>query len=164
MLALSAVLVLAIADRAAYAWSLDRMLDSVEATEDVMVDEGDRVRAFTAGRPAASTAQEAAEMRAEVQRIYAGLEEDLVVAADPMRGQLLAPWWRALSEVRGDYLNHVGAWEERFARVQEDLSTYNQRSADIGATFRLACDAMRRAVPTVDVWGSGERVESACES
>lgn len=161
--ALAAVALLVGADRAAYAWSLDRMLDTIEATEDVMESERGVVEEIMApyGNQSLSQ-QQIADVRTQTRHAFSELEADLIVAADPMAGQVLAPWWRTLHDVRGDYRDHIDAWVERFAAVSDDPATLGDPSAAIRSTFRLACDAMRGAVPTVDVFGAADRVEAVC--
>lgn len=90
--AVAAVALLVGVDRAAYAWSLDRMLDTIEATENVMESERDVVEEIMApyGNQTLSQ-QQIADVRTQTRHAFSDLEADLIVAADPMAGQVLAP-------------------------------------------------------------------------
>lgn len=150
-----------------YAWSaytFDQMLDSVEATEAIMEGERQAVNAALddAGVRRGSDEVSPGQILVVVKRTYADLEVDLTVEADPLRDVLIPPWWRKVEEARADYLEHVDAWTDRFKGVRDDPSTFYESSPAISSTFRLACAAMQDAVPTLDLFGAGARVDDVC--
>jgi hypothetical protein len=146
---------------ALYLWAgatLASMLDSVEETEAVMFESFDLVEAidFSANIPRL-------DLIARVSRFYGALEADLAVAADAIEDTTVLPLWPKTKEARGDYLAHVAAWDAQFERIGNDPETIGDSSPDINSTFTLACDALRDAVPIIDIFGSGVRVEAVCE-
>lgn len=165
-LAAVAVVVLAVGDWAGRVVTIASLLDAVEATEAVMISEGDELSAvvYRDGfvRNPADETQRKNNLRM-IRQVYSQLEADLVVAADAADELRLLPWWGELAEARDDYLEHVAAWQERFASVREDPQNYSASFPAISSSFRLACDALHDAVPRLDFRGSGERVARICE-
>lgn len=150
-----------------YIWaaaSFSSMMDAVEETESIMVDERPRLSSAADLIIQNPTEAQVRKNRTTIANVYASLAADLTIAADPIKSMTVLPWWARIREAQGDYLDHVAAWVDRFETVGDEPERFTERSADISSTFRLACDALRDAVPIIDIFGVGPRVEQVCES
>lgn len=149
--------------------ALASLLDAVEATETVMESQDGRLRNLIEGRDGrgfvqnAMNEQDREKNRRAFRAVFAGLEADLIVAADPMEDVFIAPHWTALADFRSDYLDHVDAWLDRFSTVRDDLNQYQESFPAISSTFRIACSSADEAVPVVDFVNAAARVEDVCD-
>lgn len=158
--------ILAVILLGAHAWLLSvnfaAMVEQLEAAETVVESGTAAIRNFPMRGNQSPTAVEAQDNRRRWADMYEGFRVDLQTSAGRMRRVVLLPWWFDVKAARRAMLDHIGAWDSRFATVGQDPTNLANVSSDIQSTFQLACEALAGAVPMVDLHGSGERVDAIC--
>lgn len=169
MLAVGVALVLIALDQWLANREADRLLDRIEASEEVMVSfKSERaiveaaLEAFKLDTADGSySEEELANLQAAADGFSAAsrtAKSDLATAAYRLAEVNVLPWHRDLAEARAVYLDHNQAWQD----VAEDILDGGDapdlnRYAAVSSTWQIAGDQWREAIPWLAVSDETER-------
>ncbi len=137
-----------------------QFLDSIEASEQVLVGYNEAISRVSEHVPEFLTEDRRADLRRSLTTASDEALVRVLVNERQLRDLRIWPWDRDALRARERYLDHLEAWEKTLRDVSK--GEYGSGSPEIAATFELANNALADAVPLIEN-DYGERVAAIAE-
>ncbi len=128
--------------------AFSHLLDSIEASEQVLVDYNESVSRISRSAPAFLTDDARAGLRRSLTSASDDALVNVLIDQRRVRDLRIWPWDRDTLQARERYLDHLEAWEKKMRDVSKGV--YDTGSPEIEATFELTNDALTDAVPLIE--------------
>ncbi|MBU6279062.1 MAG: hypothetical protein KGN78_07425 [Actinomycetales bacterium] len=147
---------LAIGDWVARNAEMARLIQAIEGSEAAMVATQEEVTALM---------QQHAQ-DAEGGELIDGLgdaagrgRDSIAYAGTRVQGVAVLPWHTSIDEAKQAYLAHNAAWQEYLDRASGNPSEFVTPQPLVDSTFAAAEPLLRAAVPLLDLWDFGTRID-----
>jgi hypothetical protein len=152
----AAVIIAAVGDTVLRDEELDDVLDLIEESEDIQTAANERLDEI-------ADEIDTAEGSGPARRRYADRSfeaaADLLVVIEELEDETVLPWHRSVDRARDRYLEHAGAWLDRYEASAAERDEPADTSVRIVATWELAEDALHGATSPYLGRGDNDRID-----